>query len=518
MKNVLQTLGLIRAVDEEALTVDAVISTGDLARDDAIIETRGWQLGNFRKNPVVLWNHQSMSPPIARATTITKGPEELTATARFDAEDPTAMEIFGKIIRGFINATSVRWLPILTEVREPENEGDRPILWFRKQELLEFSFVTIPVDVGAKIKRGADGETYDPDALAAALMQTRIETVEGSSLVTARFVTDLEAGVYERGTEDDTPEEGSWQIPWERVDDTPAESPPAPDPAGVPPGGDPPPDPPANPGDGDAPPAGETPPATGTELPAAGEPQTPAEVMLNELVERTEAPLQTRIEELEARLEAYEPSSESYELTCRNVLTRENDEGVAEEQPCTGTMTVRADATEATCPVCSRQYDILVVTEVTTETVVEEPCSRCELPMEPAEDAPRPLVCGNCLQEPPANDSRVVTPEFDAERARALYTRLEAMVNDAPPRQRLDDDERREVHDLAVLIGDALGFDVEATERELETAGTRTWRVLARFTNLAKSGEDPDDIVVATLARALGHTDDEIRDALKEAS
>ncbi len=518
MKNILQTLGLIRAVDEEALTVDAVISTGNVARDDAIIEPKGWQLGNFRKNPVVLWNHQSMSPPIARATGISKGPEELTATARFDAEDPTAMEIFGKILRGFINATSVRWLPILTEMREPEKEGDRPILWFRKQELLEFSFVTIPSDVGAKVKRSADGEGYDPDELAAALMRTRIETVEGSSLVTARFQTDLDAGVYELGTEDDTPEEGSWQIPWERKDDTPVEPAPVPDPAGVPPGGEPPAESPANPGDGDAPPAGETPAATSTEPPVDGEPQTPAEVMLNELVERTEEPLRSRIEELEARLEVYEPSAESYELVCRNVITRENDEGVAEEQPCSGTMSVRADATEATCPVCSRQYDLFVVTEVTTETSVKEPCSRCELPMEPAEDAPRPLVCGNCLQEPPADDSRVVTPEFDVERARALYTRLEGMVNDQPPRQRLDDDERREVHGLAVLIGDALGFDVEATERELETAGTRTWRLLTRFTNLAKSGEDPDDIVVATLARALGHTDDEVRDALKEAS
>lgn len=457
-----------------------------------------------------------MNPPIARAIEISKGPEELTARSRFDAEDPTAMEIFGKILRGFINATSVRWIPILTEMREPEKEGDRPILWFRKQELLEFSFVTIPADVGAKIKR--DGEGYDQEELAAALMRTKIETVEGSSLVTARFLTDLEAGVYERGTEDDTPEEGTWQIPWERKDDTPVEPVPAADPAGEPPGGDPPADPPANPGDGDAPPAGDTPPATSTEPPAAGEPQTPAEVMLNELVERTEEPLRSRIEELEARLEIYEPTAESYEMTCRNVITRENDEGVAEEQPCPGSMTVRADATKAKCPYCSRQYDILVVTEVTTEAIVEEPCSRCELPMEPLADAPRPLVCGNCLQESPANDDRVVTPEFDAERARALYTRLEEMVNDQPPRQRLDDDDRREVHDLAVLIGDILGFDVEATERELETAGTRTWRLLTRFTNLAKSGEDPDDIVVATLARALGHTDDEVRDALKEAS
>lgn len=164
MKNRLQSPGIIRALDPEAMTVEAVISTGDVARDDAIIDPAGWDFTNYRRNPVVLFNHNDFAGmPVARTS---QGPTpngaELIATAEFDREDPEAMRLFGKIQRGFINSTSVRWLPKRWEFVEHSgpNGEKRTVLVFREQELLEWSFVNIPADPGAVILR-SDGSGID---------------------------------------------------------------------------------------------------------------------------------------------------------------------------------------------------------------------------------------------------------------------------------------------------------------------------------------------------------------------
>lgn len=165
----MRSFGHLRTVNEEALTVDAVISTGDVARDDAIIDPSGWNFDNYRRNPVVLWSHDDLrGMPVARTIQgPTAGANELIATAEFDREDPEAQRLFSKIKRGFINATSVRWLPVRWEFVDTEEAGQRKrVLVFREQELLEWSFVAIPTDPGAVVLR-ADGsplprEVFEP--------------------------------------------------------------------------------------------------------------------------------------------------------------------------------------------------------------------------------------------------------------------------------------------------------------------------------------------------------------------
>ena len=163
----LRSYGHLRAVNEEAMTVEAVISTGNVARDQMIIDPDGWDFANYRKNPVVLWSHNDFAVPVAKTVgEIRKSANELTATAEFDREDPEAVRIFGKVKRGFVNATSVRWLPKRTEIRQipVEGGGERETVVFVEQELLEWSFVAIPADPGAVVLR-ADGHPFDIDAL-----------------------------------------------------------------------------------------------------------------------------------------------------------------------------------------------------------------------------------------------------------------------------------------------------------------------------------------------------------------
>ena len=172
MKGDLRSFGTVRAEDGDSNRVKAVISTGDIARDGAIIDPSGWDFEEYGRNPVVLYGHDdgsggmfaggSGAMPVARTVEgPVAGKNEITATAEFDSEDPVAMRLLSKIRRGFINATSVRWLPIRTEwIDKPdgerhEGEGEK-VLVFREQKLLEWSFVPIPADPGAVVVR-ADG-------------------------------------------------------------------------------------------------------------------------------------------------------------------------------------------------------------------------------------------------------------------------------------------------------------------------------------------------------------------------
>lgn len=155
--------------------IRAIISTGNVARDGAIIDAAGWDLRNYRRNPVVLYAHDDSSGgfvgvqagtrsalPIARAVDVGVENGALVSTAQFDMEDPFAAEIHRKVVGGFINATSVRWRPLVAPRRENREITDadgvvreREVVVFTRQELLEWSVVAIPADPGAVVQRGA---------------------------------------------------------------------------------------------------------------------------------------------------------------------------------------------------------------------------------------------------------------------------------------------------------------------------------------------------------------------------
>ena len=154
----LESFGYLRDVDAEAGRVTAIISTGDIARDGAIIDPKGWDFSNYDRNPVVLWMHDANAIPFARTIERVAGDKELIAKAQFDMEDARGAEMFRKIQGGFVNSTSVRWLPRKTEVRKVgEKKAERDVLVFLEQELLEWSFVTVPADPKALIMRAEGG-------------------------------------------------------------------------------------------------------------------------------------------------------------------------------------------------------------------------------------------------------------------------------------------------------------------------------------------------------------------------
>lgn len=157
----LESYAYVREVDEESRRVTVVASTGDIARDGAIINPDGWDLRAYERNPVVLWGHDDRQPPIGRAVQTTRTPDALIQVHEF-ATHPRAEEIYQLVRGGFVNAVSVRWLPGETEVRSVgEGKAKRSVLVFTKgHQLLETSFVSVPADPGAVVLR-LDGGALD---------------------------------------------------------------------------------------------------------------------------------------------------------------------------------------------------------------------------------------------------------------------------------------------------------------------------------------------------------------------
>ena len=127
------------------------ISTASVDRDGDTIDPKGWDLGSYSKNPVVLWAHDYSQPPIGKAANIKSTASGLQAEVEFlpKGVSPFADMIHEMCKGGFLNATSVGFRGM-----EYDEAKDRKGLDFKKQELLEFSIVPVPANPEALALRG----------------------------------------------------------------------------------------------------------------------------------------------------------------------------------------------------------------------------------------------------------------------------------------------------------------------------------------------------------------------------
>jgi len=153
------TLAEVKEVNEEERTLIGTASTEVMDRDKEIIKTDGWELDNFRKNPVILLSHEYRQPPIGKALWVKKDKNGLTFKAQF-AKTQVAEEVFQLYKDGFMRAFSVGFIP--KEWEEGNSEDDKgPRRVYTKQELLEISAVSVP---------------SNPEALVAAVNEGKIKT------------------------------------------------------------------------------------------------------------------------------------------------------------------------------------------------------------------------------------------------------------------------------------------------------------------------------------------------------
>ncbi len=153
----------IKILDEKKRLIDFVISTEAVDRYGDIIRAKGFDLKAYRKNPVVLFAHNSYIPPIGRAIKVSKEDGALKATAEFMPEDLSefAFSIFRMYQEKFLRAVSVGFLPTKWETML-DDEGRYLGIEFLKQELLEFSSVPIPANPEALVEARRLGINMTP--------------------------------------------------------------------------------------------------------------------------------------------------------------------------------------------------------------------------------------------------------------------------------------------------------------------------------------------------------------------
>ena len=129
--------------------VSFVASSATPDRYGDIIDVRGWVLDNYKRNNVILLNHDSNQLPIARGHVYVRN-DKLIVDVEFDKEDERAAEVERKVKAGFMNAVSVGFRPLESKSRSElptDNKyyGQRG-MYYSKAELLEVSIVTIPAN------------------------------------------------------------------------------------------------------------------------------------------------------------------------------------------------------------------------------------------------------------------------------------------------------------------------------------------------------------------------------------
>ena len=153
---------VIRAADDGTRTVRFILSDSSVDRMGDSISAAGWELGDYRRNPVVLWAHDSNAPPIGRMKSIFVANEKLMGDVQFAPASayPFADTIYNLVTEGFIKAGSVGFIPVEWKFADDKS---RPMgIDFRRQELLEFSVVPVPANANALIEAPSYRGRRDP--------------------------------------------------------------------------------------------------------------------------------------------------------------------------------------------------------------------------------------------------------------------------------------------------------------------------------------------------------------------
>ena len=131
----------VKKVGERQYEFTASTSTQD--RDGEVINAEGWDLKNFKKNPVIMYAHDYRSLPIGKASRVWLHNGTLKNTVEFPPEGTYEFaDIVERLVdTGYLKTESVGFIPKKWE----DGDGEKaPRRTYTKQELLEISIVPIP--------------------------------------------------------------------------------------------------------------------------------------------------------------------------------------------------------------------------------------------------------------------------------------------------------------------------------------------------------------------------------------
>jgi HK97 family phage prohead protease len=149
-------------VSEETKGLEFILSDATPDRYDDIIMTDGWELANFKKNPIALFAH-SGSFPIGKWKNVRIEENALRGTLDLAPEGTSDRidEIRKLVDSDILRAVSVGFTPIKYE----ERKGDTYGLVYTEQELVECSLVSVPANPSALIQAKSLGISADTQDL-----------------------------------------------------------------------------------------------------------------------------------------------------------------------------------------------------------------------------------------------------------------------------------------------------------------------------------------------------------------
>jgi len=139
----LEALFTFKSVDDEEMIVRGVVGSDDsLDRHGDKINPKGWVLDNFKKNPVIMLNHNYSQFPIGKAISVKRKDNQLVFDIQFSKTLELAKQAYGLVKEGIMKAWSVGFM-----VLEWAKAGSDYTI--EKMELLELSLVGIPANPNA---------------------------------------------------------------------------------------------------------------------------------------------------------------------------------------------------------------------------------------------------------------------------------------------------------------------------------------------------------------------------------
>lgn len=142
---------------EDSRTFHFIASKEIVDRDYEIVNLKGLNINNFKKNPVILLNHRSDGLPIGKATNIWKKGNELHVKIQFAAfEEYELADTVRRLVEGgYLKSLSIRFLPDYDKIEyiEPTVQNrSKTRRIFHVSELLEISVATIPANAAALLQ------------------------------------------------------------------------------------------------------------------------------------------------------------------------------------------------------------------------------------------------------------------------------------------------------------------------------------------------------------------------------
>ena len=141
-----------KAEEVEDRVLRFIGSTEDVDRDNEKILASGWRLKNYRRNPVVLVNHNPSALPVAKTKKVWVDKEKKQLLFDIEFPEPEVSSVGDSLFKlykhGFMKATSVGFLPNRDKIEWGEKAGE-PSVTFKEQDLLEISLVSIPANPNA---------------------------------------------------------------------------------------------------------------------------------------------------------------------------------------------------------------------------------------------------------------------------------------------------------------------------------------------------------------------------------